>query len=115
MVQKATKVTIPDTVNINGYTFKVTKVEKNAFKGMKKLTNVTIGKNVTTIGSNAWKNCANLRTVTIQSKKLKSIGKGAFSGIHKKAGILVLKKAYKKKLKAAGFKGTVQVEVICTE
>ena len=109
--KKATKVIIPDTVKINGYTFKVTKVEKNAFKGMKKLTNVTVGKNVTAIGSNAWKNCAKLKTVKIKSTKIKSIGKGAFSGIHKKATITVpakQKKTYSKKLKTAGFTGTVK-------
>ena len=106
-----TKVTIPATVKINGYTFKVTAVEKNAFKGAKKLKSVVVGKNVTKIGKNAWKNCSGLKKVTIKGAKLKSIGKGAFSGIHKKAVIKVpkkQKKAYSKKLKNAGYKGTVK-------
>lgn len=85
---KLTKVTIPATVNIKGYTFKVTKIEKNAFKSCKKL-----------------------KKVTIKSSNIKSIGKGAFSTIHKNAAITVPKKQEKKYtrlLKKSGYKGTVK-------
>ena len=46
--RKATekKFTVPGTVKIDGVTFKVTEISKNAFKNNKKLTQVIIGKNV---------------------------------------------------------------------
>jgi hypothetical protein len=105
------KVNVPDTVNINGYTFKVTKIESNAFKSAKKLTTLTIGKNVTTIGKNVCKSAKKLKKITIKSTKLKSVGKGAFKSIHKKATITVPKKKlkkYKKMLKKAGCSCTVK-------
>lgn len=109
--KKSKKITIPDTVKINGYTFKVTKIESNAFKGLKNLKTVSIGKNVTSIGKNAFKGCKKLQSVTIKSSKLKSIGKGAFSGINKKAVIKVpkkYKKSYSTKLKKSGYKGKIK-------
>ena len=45
----ATKLTIKDTVKENGKTYKVTEIKAKACKGMKKLTTLTIGKNVTKI------------------------------------------------------------------
>ena len=39
-------VIIPDTVVLNGVTYKVTAVEKKAFKKNKSIKSVTIGKNV---------------------------------------------------------------------
>jgi len=85
---KLTKVTIPATVQIKGYTFAVTKIEKNAFKSCKKL-----------------------KKVTIKSGKIKSIGKGAFGAINKNAAITVpkkLKKKYTKLLTKSGYKGTIK-------
>ena len=41
---------------------------------------MTIGKNVTSIGKNAFKNCKKLKTVTINSTVLKTIGANAFYG-----------------------------------
>ena len=68
--KKATTVTIPSTVKIKGVTFKVTAIEKNAFKSNKKVKNVTIGKNVTTIGKKAFYGCSKLKKLTIKSSKL---------------------------------------------
>ncbi len=106
-----TRITIPDTVKVNGYKFKVTKIENNAFKSAKKLKSITIGKNVSTIGKNVCKSCKRLKKITIKSSKIKSIGKGSFTSIHKKATITVPKKkksSYQKKLKKAGCNGTVK-------
>ena len=80
--KKATTVTIPSTVKIKGVTFKVTAIEKNAFKNNKKVKNVTIGKNVTTIGENAFYKCTALTKITIPSK-VTTIGKKAFYGCSK--------------------------------
>lgn len=44
------KAVIPATVKIKGKTYKVTAIAKNAFKDNNKLTKVTIGKNIKTIG-----------------------------------------------------------------
>ena len=73
---KFTSCKITDTVKIGGKTFKVTAIGDNAFKGYKKL-----------------------KTITIESKNIKSVGKDAVKNIHKKATITVPKnkvKEYKK-------------------
>ncbi|MFQ9514741.1 MAG: S8 family serine peptidase [Eubacterium sp.] len=109
--KKAAKATVPATVKINGYKFKVTGISANAFKNGKKLKNVTVGKNITSIGKNAWKGCKKLKKVTIKSSKIKKFGKGLFKGTSKKLTVKVPKKAknsYSKKLKKAGFKGKVK-------
>ncbi len=99
------KVTVPATVKKDGTTYKVTEIKKNAFKNNKKLTQITIGKNVKKIGANAFSGCTNLKKITIKSTKLTSVGKNAFKNINKKATIKVPKaklKAYKKLLKGKG-------------
>ena len=53
-------VRIPDTVKVNGITCKVTAISANAFKNNKSLKSVTIGRNVTVIGTNAFYGCRNL-------------------------------------------------------
>ena len=103
--KKVTTVTIPKTVTYKGVTYKVTTISSEAFKNCKKLKKVTIGANVKTIGKQAFRNCKKLKTITISSKKLKSVGKAAFKGIASKAVIKVpksKKKAYKKLLKGKG-------------
>ena len=108
-------VTIPDDVVLNGVTYTVTEIAPNAFKNCKKLTKVTIGKNIIKIGKNAFSGCKNLKTITIKSTKLtkKSFGKNAFKGISKKATITVPKKQYKnykKWLKASGLPKGVKIK-----
>jgi hypothetical protein len=102
--KKAKTITIPATVKVDGITYKVTGIADNAFKGSKKLTKVTIGKNVTKIGKNAFSGCKNLKKLTITAGKLKTISKNAFKGINKKAAITLkgtkkAKTTLKKKLK----------------
>ena len=77
--KNAKSVTIPKKVKLNGYAFKVVSIHKNAFSGMKKLKNVTIGANVKKIGANAFRNCKKLEFVIIP-KKVTTIGKSAFEG-----------------------------------
>ncbi len=106
------EITIPDTVTIDGITYKVTAISKNAFKNNKKLKKVTIGKNVTQIEANAFNGCKNLKTITIKSKNIKSIGKNAFKGINTKAKIKVPSSKltkYKKLFKGKGQKSTVKI------
>ena len=130
------KIKIADTVTIGGVKFQITAVEKNAFKNCKKATDVTIGKNVTVIGDKAFSGCAalkkvtigksvktigksvfekdgKLKTIKINSTGIKSVGKNALKGIHKKAAISVPKKqlkAYKKLLKGKGQASSVKIK-----
>ena len=108
-------VVIPDNIVINGTTYKVTAVDNNAFKQNPKLKKVTIGKNISRIGKDAFNGCKNLKTISIKSSKLtrKSFGKNAFKNINKKATISVPKKQYKsyrKWLKSAGLPKTVKIK-----
>lgn len=102
---KTKKVVIPKTVKIGGKTFKVTSVAKKALYKKSKVTSVTIGANVKTIGASAFAGCKKLSTITIKSNVLKSAGKNAFKGIKATAKIKVPSKklkAYKKILKGRG-------------
>ena len=125
-----TSLTIPDTVWIEGRTYKVTAIADEAFWWCKHLKTVTMGKNIEKIGAVAFKNCSQLtkvtigagvkkigkmafykckklKTIIIKSKKLtaKSIGSNAFKGTHAKAVVKVPKKKlklYKSILKKRG-------------
>lgn len=77
--KKAT-VTIPATITYQGVSCNVVSIAEGAFKNDKKLQSITIGKNVETIGSNAFMGCMKLKTVTIKSTALSGIGNNAFSG-----------------------------------
>lgn len=105
-------VTVPDTVTFDGVTYKVTSISKNAFKDNKKLKKVAIGKNVSKINSNAFYGCKNLKTVTVKSTQLKTVGKNVFKGVNAKAKIKVPKsrlKFYKKLFAKKGQKNTVKI------
>ncbi len=135
--KKLKNVTIPDTVSKDGYTYKVVSIAKNAFKNNKKVTKVKIGKYVkkiedgafsgckklvsvvtgeslTKIGKNVFVNDKKLKTIDLRkSKKLKSVGSGAFKGISKKAVVKVPKKkikAYKKFLKKGSLAKSVKIK-----
>ncbi len=112
-VDKAkSSVTVPDTIAVNGVTYKVISISKNAFKGNRILKKVTIGKNVTKINANAFHGCKNLKTVTVKSTQIKTVGKNAFKGINPKAKIKVPKsklKYYKKLFAKKGLKSTVKI------
>jgi len=107
------KVTIPKTIKIDGTKYKVTKIASQAFKGITKVTEVTIGENVTSLGREAFANCSNLKKITVKSTKLKSIGKNAFKGIKKKATIKVPKSKltkYKTLFKGKGQSKKVKIK-----
>ena len=105
----AKKATVKTTVKIDGYKYKVTSISNKAFKGAKKLTKVTIGKNVKKIGSKAFYNLKKLTKVTIKSTKITKIGKKAFFKKGKKKLTVKVEKKAKKKvtklLKKAKCKG----------
>ena len=82
------KVVIPATVTINNVTYKLTAIADGAFKNCKKLKNLTIGKNVVTIGNMAFYKCTALTKVTIPSK-VKKIGSKAFYGCSKMKNLII--------------------------
>lgn len=105
-------VAIPGTITVDGVTYKVISISKDAFKGHKKLKKLIIGKNVTKINANAFNGCKNLKTITVKSTQIKTVGKNAFKGINAKAKIKVPKsklKYYKKLFAKKGLKSTVKI------
>ena len=102
---KAKAVTIPNTITVDGISYKVTEVGANAFKNNKKVKKVTIGANVVKIANKAFNKCSSLKSVVIKTTLLtkKTASKKCFSKVHKKMVIKVPKKV--KKTYAKIFKG----------
>ncbi len=129
-------VNIPAKINVNGAVFSVTAIADNAFMGNGSVKTVKGGKNIKSIGSNAFSGCKRLKSVKLSSakitkigakaffkskklanieingNKLKKVGKNAFKGIKKSANIKIKvssKSKYKKVVKLvkkAGGKGS---------
>ncbi|MBO5469056.1 MAG: leucine-rich repeat protein [Lachnospiraceae bacterium] len=96
------KAVVPTIIVYNGIQYTVTDINSGAFKGNKKITQVVIPSTVTTIGSKAFYGCKKLKKVTVQGKKIDSVGRDAFKKCSKKLVIKVpksKKKAYKKLFK----------------
>ena len=89
-----TSVKIPETIKINDKDFTVTEIAAGAFKNNKKLTKVTISKNIKVIGKNAFYGCSALKSVTIGSK-VTTIGDGAFQGCSKLTKVTIPAKVTK--------------------
>lgn len=105
---------IPSSIKINGATYKVNKIAKNAFKNCKKLKKVVIGANVTHIGSRAFYGCRNLTSIKLKTYKLKVVGKDAWKGTAKNIVVRFpkkKKKQYKKLLTNKGLKKTVKYKL----
>ena len=108
---KKKSVVIPDKITINGYTYKVTSIADNAFKNNKKITSVTIGKNIKRIGKKAFFGCKNVKKITVKTTLLKSstVGSKAFtkagSKNYKKLKVTLPKKKAKSYLKIFRKKG----------
>lgn len=106
---KSKTITIPATIKIGNTTYKVTSIAANALKGNKKLTKVTIGKNVTSIGKGAFQNCTALTKITVPDK-VTSIGDLAFSGCKKMTTVTLGKGV--KKIGKETFKGNSKLSSI---
>lgn len=84
-----TSVSIPATVKIGGRTYDVISLDKKCLCKNKKMTTLTIGKNVIEIGNNAFNGCSKLKKIKIKSSQLEFIGYDALKGISSKAVIYV--------------------------
>ncbi len=91
VVKQKSSITIPKTVKLKGHSYKVVKINKNAFKGKSKI-----------------------KKITIKSTYITSVGKNAIKGINKKATIKVPKsklKTYKKLFKkSTGYLKTMKIK-----
>ena len=109
---RAKDLTIPATyefIHESGSTtlFKITGIDDKVFKGHTKLRSIVIGKNIETIGKEAFTDCSGLKSLTFETAKLtkSSVGQNAFKGLPDKATVKVPKKQlklYKKILRKAG-------------
>ncbi len=123
-----TTVTIPESVIIYDCEYEVVSIQKNAFKGNKKLKRVTILADLYEIGDNAFSGCkaleridfsgeieyigrkafykcSKLKQIYISTEELPEIEDKAFSKIYSKAAVKVpsgMASKYKKILKNAG-------------
>lgn len=74
LLKKTVKtVTIPATVTIDGYTFKVTAVANNVFKNASRLKSVVIGAHVKSIGKSSFYKCKKLATITFKESKHRAL------------------------------------------
>lgn len=105
------KLVIPDTITSNGTSYPITTIQSKAFKGRTKMMSVVVGNRVKTIGAgafaktglksatigtsvmklgkNTFKNSRGLKKIVVNSVRLNSIGKNAFSGISTNAVIYI--------------------------
>ena len=110
-------ITIPSRVTVEMVSYTVTTIGPNAFSRAKKATKITIPRSVKLIQRNAFKGAKKLKTLKLDINKPTQIKiqKGVFSGLNtKKMSIKVniftsnkMLKNIRKTLKKAGFKGRV--------
>ena len=82
------KLTIPESIELDGMKRVVKAIGKNAMKGNKTVKEVVIGENITTICTGAFKNCKNLELIELTGS-VKKIYKNAFKGIAENAKFVI--------------------------
>ena len=110
--KNAKSVKIAASVKVGKDKFKVTAVANKAFF-KSKLTKVTIGANVVTIGKQAFAKSKKLKTVIVKSKNIKKVLAKAFAGTSKKIKVKVPAKklkTYKKLFKKGAVKASKVVK-----
>jgi len=74
-----TDVVIPETIESEGLTFRVSQIKAEAFKQCNSITSLTsTGANLKSIGDNAFRECPNLKQVKLTCAEESSIGHYAF-------------------------------------
>ena len=82
------KLTIPESIELDGMTRALKSIGKNAMKGNKSVKEVVLGENITTICTGAFKNCKNLELIELTGS-VKKIYKNAFKGIAENAKFVI--------------------------
>ena len=90
-LNQAEKIVVPNTVEINGSSYKVTKIAANAFAHNTDIKTVYINSNVKVIEDNAFIGCTNLVSVS-GGAGLKTIGQRAFAGCTKLSTFVIKSK-----------------------
>lgn len=90
--KKATSITVPTEVEINGYTFAVTEIGSKAFQNCKKVKSLTIGDSVKKIGKNAIKGIKKNAKINVSEERYSAVKK-----------LLKSKTGYKKTMKFKTF------------
>lgn len=81
-IAKTSKVSVPATITVSGKKIKVTEISEKAFENNKKISNVTVGKNVKIIRKNAFNKCTNLKKITFPTG-IQTIGNKCFANCTK--------------------------------
>ena len=100
------KAVIPDAVIKDGIRYLVTGIDKKAAQNNKKLSSLTIGACITTIGSDAFNGCTGLKSIKVNSGVISKLGKNSFSKLPSKAKLRVpvdCKSRYGQLWKKAGY------------
>lgn len=103
-----TTATVPSSVKIDGRTYKVTAIADKAFSGAK-VTSVTVGSNVKTVGKYAFNGCTKLKKVTLGSR-VTSLGAYAFKGCKVLASVTIPAKV--SKIGASAFYGCSKLKTV---
>lgn len=100
-------VKIPASISVDGVTYKVTQVAAKTLNSNKNITSVEVGSNVKEIKGKAFYKCSRLSKIRLKTKKIISMGSGAFKGVGTKAKFYTFNSKiskYKSLLKKAGVK-----------
>ncbi|MBP3253033.1 MAG: leucine-rich repeat protein [Bacteroidales bacterium] len=79
--QNARDITIDENITYNGQSYNVTTIADNCFNDCSKLKELTIGKNVSYIGSNAFVGCNSLTYIYCKANIPADLAKYAFEGL----------------------------------
>ncbi len=104
------------SVSVDGTKYAVTRIESKTFANAAKAEKVVLPNTLKSIGAEAFTGAKSLKTIVIKSKTTIKVNKDAFKNVDtKKMTIKVTQnmslaqyKAFKKQLRAAGFKGTIK-------
>ncbi len=85
----AAKIVIDTVTGTDGVKYKVTSIGAKAMQNNKKMKSLTIGANVKTIGTGAFKGCVSLKKTLALPDSVKTIGASAFSGCSKITAVTI--------------------------
>lgn len=94
--EAVSKVVIPAEIKIVNATYKVSSIGKNALRQDPELTELTIGRNVSIIRANAFRDCKSLKKIVVNTTKLKAsmVGTNIVKNIAKNAKVYVPQSKY---------------------